>query len=505
MKSKQSLKRVVILGALGVVLIGVLAIYSSVATNLTSQIYSPEQMEFLSRNYLKSVHQMAPILNAVGAEDLVEGLVEALVIPWKISHVQAHLSAHHEEFEGVSATVYDLEFHGEYQLGTPDSTFTAVELYFPFPDNLETLHEVEFLVDGEEPLGVDYSTQGIRWSTQLFAGEEHQVSISYHADGANTFTYALPQEQRSDLEISIFVSGLTGSTIPKSSLPPTQTESIENGEVITWDYTNLIADRDIQITLPAQLSFAQRVAKLQDDFRGLATIAPFLVGFSLLSLAGVFHLSGLRLRLESYLLMGCGVALFYPLLTFLSGLVEVTIAALLSLLIITALLTMFLRLTTDQRGILWRTIFVLAIFMGFFSLGVLTPWRGIFLTGGGVLLLGLFMVLYARRPIEPEPEPKPELVQDIEVVESAEQDIIEPNIEEPTELLSLPEITDQAPDDTAFHCPYCGRKLQDDFSFCPDCGRDSSQIHLCGNCGHEQLIPPETERVFCLNCGEPLS
>jgi hypothetical protein len=501
MKPKRSLKRVAILGALGIALIGLLAVYFTVTTNLPSQIYSPAEMEFLNRNYLKSVYQMAPVLNAVGAEDLVEGLVEAIVLPWKTSHVQAHLNAHYEEFEGVSATLYDLEFHGEYLLGSPDTPFTSVEMYFPFPANLETLHEVEFLVNGEEPLSVEYSTEGIRWETQLFSGEEHRITISYHADGANTFTYALPQEQRSDVDITITISGLTGSTTPRSSLPPTITETKEDGEIIVWDYTNLIADRDIQITLPTQLSFAQRVAQLQDDFRDLAGIAPFLVGFSLLSLAGVFHLSGLRLRLESYLLLGCGIAIFFPLLTFLSGLVDVTAAALISLLVITILLATFMRQTTTETKIFWRTVLVLAVFLGFFSLGSLTPWRGIFITGGGLLLLGLFMVLYANRPVEPEPEPEP--VQEVEVDELVEANIMEP-LDEQTAEAAVPEIT-EAPDDTAFHCPYCGRKLQEDFSFCPDCGRDSSQIHHCGNCGHEQLIPPEIEKVFCLNCGEPLS
>jgi len=502
MKTKRTLRRVVILGSLGIALIGLLAIYFAVATNLPTQIYSPAQMEFLSRNYLKSVYQMAPVLNALGAEGLVDGLVEALVLPWKTSHVQAYLNAHYEEFEGVSATVYELEFHGEYQLGSPDSTFTSVEIYFPFPNNLETLHEVEFLVDGEEPLGVDYSTQGIRWQTQLFSGEEHQITISYRADGANTFTYALPQEQRSDVDITISVSGLTGSTTPRSSLPPTVTETKENGEIIIWDYTNLIADRDIQITLPVHLSFAQRVAQLQDEFRGLAALAPFLVGFSLLSLAGVFHLSGLRLQLESYLLIGFGVALFYPLLTFLSGLVEVTAAAMLSFLVITALLTIFMRITTDQRRILWRMVLVLAVFLGFFSLGILTPWRGIFLTGGSLLLLGLFMVLYARRPIEPELEPV--LLKSIEVDGATETNIIEADEEKLAEATPHPVITDEPPNNTAFHCPFCGRELQEDFSFCPDCGRDSSQVHQCGNCGHEQFVPADIEKIYCLNCGKPL-
>ena len=503
MKKKTSLRRTAILATLGIALVGLLAVYFSVTTNLPTQIYSPAQMEFLSRNYLKSVYQMAPVLNAVGAEDIMEGFVEAIVLPWKTSHAQARLNARYEEFESVSAAVYDLEFHGEYLLGSPLNVFTAVELYFPFPGNLETLHEVEFLVDGEEPFGVEYSTQGIRWETQLFSGEQHQITISYRADGANTFTYALPHEQRSDVDITITVSGLSGSTTPRNTLPPTLKETKEEGEILVWEYSNLIADRDIQITLPNQLSFAQRVAQLQDDFRDLASIAPFLVGFSILSLAGVCHLSGVRLRLESYLLIGCGVALFFPLLTFLSGLIEVAAAAMLALLVITGLLAIFMRITTSDRRLFWRTLMVLVIFLGFFALGVLSPWRGIFLTSGGLLLLGLFMVLYAQRPIEPEPEPElVENTQDMEMVEAVD---VQQDMEVQAKETSPPETEEEIADEPAFHCPYCGRKLQDDFSFCPDCGRDSSEIHRCEHCGHEQLTPPGTEKFFCLNCGEILS
>jgi predicted RNA-binding Zn-ribbon protein involved in translation (DUF1610 family) len=112
------------------------------------------------------------------------------------------------------------------------------------------------------------------------------------------------------------------------------------------------------------------------------------------------------------------------------------------------------------------------------------------------------MVLYARRPIEPDPEPAPVL--DAEVIDPPDPDFIVPNEHEAAEAMSSPISLEQSPDDTNFHCPFCGRELQEDFSYCPDCGRDSSQVHLCGNCGQEQFLPPEIEKVFCLNCGELL-
>jgi hypothetical protein len=496
MKQKFTLRRILLSVLLISSIIGLLAIYIATTSNLPNQIYSAAQLEFLSRNYVKSVYQMAPILNAIGAE----GIVDAMMLPWRTSHVRALLKARYEEFEGVSATVYDLEFHGEYELGSPTDFVTEVEIFFPFPSNLETLHEVNFLVDGEEPLGVHYSTQGIRWQTQLFPEEEHIVTVSYFADGANTFTYALPQEQRSDVDITIAVSGLTGSTVPRASLPPTEKEVNENDEVITWDYTNLIADRDIQITLPTQLSFSQRVAQLQDDFRALASAAPILVGACLLSLAGVFHLRRIRIRLENYLLVGCGLALFYPLLTFLSGLLEVTLAATLTILLITALQLTFIRLTTNQKGIIWWAGIVLIVFLGIFSLGMLTPWRGMLLTGGGLILLGTFMILYARRPVEPQPEPvslEQETIPQAEAVPSPEEP---PAISEFKSPEQDPSIEVQG-----YHCPYCGRELLEEFGFCPGCGRDARQVRRCENCGNEQFLPPDLDKVYCLHCGEPIA
>ncbi len=495
MKQKYTLRRIFLVGLLVLGVIGLLVAYFATVDNLPSQIYSEAELEFLSRNYIKSVYQMAPILNTIDAE----GLVEVMLLPWKASRVKAFLKAHYEEFEGVSATVYDLEFHGEYELGSTKQTVTEVELFFPFPSNLETLHEVSFLVNGEEPLGVQYSTQGIRWQTQLFPAEEHSVAISYRADGANTFTYALPQEQRSDVDITVTVSGLTGSTVPRTSLPPTEEEAIENGEVISWDYAKLIADRDIQITLPTHLTFSQRVAQLQDDFRALASAAPLFVVCSLISLAGVFRLNRIRLRLENYLLIGCGLALFYPLLTFLSGLLEVTLAAALTLLLIMILLLAFIRLTSNQKGIMWWTGMVLFVFLGIFSLGMLTPWRGMLLTSGGFMLLGTFMVLYARRPTEPKLEPVFQASEPFQ-----EMDVDHPSEEIISESEAMVATGDEDPGSNLFHCPYCGREMQENFRFCPDCGRDASQIQRCKNCDHEQFLLPEIENVYCLRCGEPL-
>jgi hypothetical protein len=487
-KMRKDLKwigSVIVNGLLLLGLAGLLAAYLVVVTDLPSRIYTTAQQEYLSYNRARSITQTEPTLAIVEAEDQAE----PAMLPVRESRIRATLAARHEEREGVSVTVYDLEFNSEYLVTyTGQEASATAAIFFPFPGNLETLHEVSFLVDGEEPTEAQYSLQGIGWYTELEAGEEHRIAISYQADGANSFTYSLAQGQRSDvLDVTVTVLGLEGSEVPRTSLPTTETVANYGGETFTWNYTGLIPNRDIGLNLPTHLSFAQRVAQLHGDFRLLAVLAPFLIGLFLASLAGVLHLSGMSLRLESYLLVGCGLALFYPALTFLSGLVDVSLAAALALLVTSSLLLVFLGLTAGWRQTWWRVGLLLIIFLGAFSLGMLTPWRELLLTSGGLLLVGTFMVLYARRP--PTPEPEPVQLPEAEPASALEAEPVSPPVE-------------VTPEPIKRHCPHCGRALADDHDFCPGCGQDTSRLRHCAKCGHEQFVAPELEPAYCVHCGQ---
>jgi len=464
-------------------LVGLLVAYLIVVNDLPSQILSVAQREYLSYNAGRTISQLAPTWNIVEAGDQVR----LTLLPGQESHVRATLDARYEELGSVSVTLYELDFRGVYHLLHSGPENTQVELFFPFPGNLETLHGVYFEVDGEQPPEVNYTTDGMRWRTTLQPGQEHQIVISYRADGVNSFSYGLHHNQRSDVDITVTVEGLTGSHVPKASLPPTASEVNDGQEIFTWKYSGLIADRDIQLALPTRLSFAQRLAQFQDDFRALARLAPFLVGLFIASLAGVFRLSGVSLRPESYLLAGLGLALFYPTLTFLSGVIGVVLASLMALILVSGTLLVFLGLTAGWRSTWWRVGLLLLIFLGIFSLGWLTPWRGLAASGGGLLLVGTFMVLYARRP--PAPEPEPELQPTQVSYEPEHVPILEEGIPEVAEDL---------------YCPDCGRSLADDYGFCPGCGHDTSPLQSCADCGYKQLVPAGDEPIYCIHCGELL-
>ena len=170
-KTSKQIGSVIVNGMLLVGLIGLLIAYLVVvSSNVPAHVYTPEQYAYLSYNRSRVVSQDAPVWNLVLPGEQV---VPAALSKWE-TRVRATLDARYEEQEGIVVTVYDLDFDGEYHLAYPGpAVTTTVELFFPFPSNLETLHDVRFLVDGAEPLKVQYSLGGIRWQTEMEVGEEH--------------------------------------------------------------------------------------------------------------------------------------------------------------------------------------------------------------------------------------------------------------------------------------------------------------------------------------------
>jgi hypothetical protein len=475
---------------LGVGLTAVLVTYAAVVDDLPGRIYTPVQHAFLSYNRGRMIVQEAPILNYLSSAGEI---VPAALIGDEHS-VRATLIGRYEERDRVSVTVYDLDFRGEYRLAHSGAPSATVEWFFPFPANLDTLHDVRFLVGDREPDGVDYSTQGIRWTTRLETGEELDVAVSYRAQGASSFSYSLPRERRVDVDVIVTVEGLAGSESTQDFLRPTSAKEFQNGELFSWTYQNLIADRDIQLLLPAQLSFAQRVARLQGEFQVLSHLAPALVLAFLATLAALARLSDVRLRLEVYLIAGVGLALSYPLLTFLSGLVEIRLAALLSGALVFALLIAFLGRAAGRGQFRWPVGLLLLVFLGFFSLGMLTPWRGLSLTAGAVLLVVLFMALLTRHPAGPV-----FAAQQVREPLTPEPRTAEPKSGLEEEVLSSEPA--QGPEPAGPHCPFCGNRLGETYRFCPACGHGTDQIAACSHCGSRQFIPAGQESVHCLACG----
>jgi hypothetical protein len=496
---------IVLSGVLGIGLVVGLLFFFIIVNTLESQLYTPSQSDFLSYNQGRIINQQALTANFYNdplANNGGDGISNALTANFASWENEAHatLRAYYEEQDGVSVTLYDLDFESSYHFEhAPTAVSTTLELIFPFPDNLETLNGVSFLVDGQEPDNVQYLPQNIRWQTTLLPGEEHDIIIRYQANGANSFTYGLNQARRTDkLDVELIITELNGSDIPRRSLPATAVTVPEtgSGEMFLWQYDNLVANRDIHLTLPQRLSFTQRIAALQDNFQAMGNLAPLLIILFLGATVVVFPWYQIYLPLPTHLLMGLGFILFYPLITFLSGLVGAFPAALLSAVIIVGLLLLFVKQITHVPQAVYWTAWLLFVLLGVMSLSMLTPWRSLLVTSGGVLLLAGWMVAYVRRPLPTVSEETPEpLEAEPEITPEPEPEVAP--APEPTPLPPVEPARFQA------YCPQCGRGLTDDYAFCPGCGYDGMHIHHCTACGHEQVIVDQAIG-FCVHCGEKI-
>ncbi len=405
------------------------------------------------------------------------------------ARVIATLDARYEEVEGFSATVYDLEFEGTYvvRYGGPGPT-TTVELVFPFPEGLGTLNDVYLLVDGAEPANAHYSLGSIVWQDQAESPQEREISVHYRARGIGSFEYALDRGHRLEhLDVNINVRGIGGSEVPADSLPATKVERDGNGDALRWEYDALIADRDVRVVLPARQGFAQRVAALQVPLLILGQLSPLLVVLFVGSLYAVHRLSGIWMPFSHYLLAGLGYFLFYPTLSALSSAVELPVAGAVASGGTTALLMVFLGRAVGWRRTWHHTLVLSVAFLGLFSVGAVSQLRGLMISAGGLLLVGLLMVLAARhRVARPSAEaPSADAIED----QSAD-----PGPAESPELAAPP---------SPRYCPRCGAPLGESFAYCPACGHNVAGFQRCSACGREHYLPPEAGVDHCPACGSP--
>jgi hypothetical protein len=497
------LKRISPSAVLGLILVSLIVAFVGVVGDLRTQVYTPSQRHFIEDNVYKTIAQRGVEVNFVApAGALMPAFIGALD-----NHISVELEVRYEDREGITLTFYDLNFVGLYRIANPaqatmnseaqaeeipTSTITA-ELFFPFPGTVDMLHNVQFLVDGEEPADAQYSLQGIRWQTTLSPEEEREIEVRYKAKGVGSFAYSLDHNRRiRNLDAEIQVRGVAGTEVPKHALAPSAHTPGDDGDVFSWRYQNLIADQDIAIELPARLSLSQKVEKMSPLFAGLSFLAPALMVSFLACLAMALRLSEVRLRLEHYLLMGLGFFLFYPLLIFLASVLGLTAAAALSLLVIGGLVLVFLRRVESSHQLWAYAAFLLAVFLGLFSLGLLTRWRGLLLTVGGILLVGFFMQLAARLKAKESASPPASLEQEGPTVVEAEAKV-EVEIEETAEQLT----------EETFEkfCPRCGRGLLPDYTFCPGCGHDERAFLACQHCGRQHYATDRESLAFCPSCG----
>jgi hypothetical protein len=316
------------------------------------------------------------------------------------------------------------------------------------------------------------------------------------------------------------------------SSPLTRTGDTYNVE---WKYKDLVTARDLILEIPPPF-MGNDVAKVWQRLTWAGIATALLLGLVLFA-GGVA--SGKPVTLGQFALIVLALALFYPLLYFLSHHMSVPWGFGIAFLV-----SSFLVLDNLRRWHgLWFALryggFGLVTLLGLFSAAALaTKGSGTLVTVGLVLLIWFAIrttprisawVAEAKAAAPPPPPPPPSIFRREDMAwpgeardpGSDEDDLLEfdESEEPPTGETAerAPAVTAAAPvvalaqpptepavEERKHFCAYCGGGVDEDFSFCPHCGKDARIARECEHCGTQICLPCAHNYRFCPGCGAEL-
>ena len=348
-----------------------------------------------------------------------------------------------------------------------------------------------------------------------------KIEIKYRAFGTEDFVYVLDHSERiKHLDFSITVRGTEREPAlpPRQCLDPTTPLGRTEGDFLAdWKYENLLTSRDIIIEIPPRYlgsNVVQRLPRL--TWAALATI----VLFGLILFAGGAA-SGKTATISQYVLIAMALAVFYPMLLYLSKHMRVHHAFLISFVAVSLLVLDSLRRWQGLKFAVAYGGFGLVILLGLFSVAALAEkGAGALVTAGVLVLVGFAMYAAPKVSLARTPPPPPEGAPP-SGEPPAEAEVTLAGAEDDTEGAALADdaseewraepVTDQRPQEPepppqepGRFCAFCGAGVEEEFVFCSQCGKGARIALECAQCGIQVCRNCGGDYQFCPGCGAPL-
>ncbi len=223
---------------------------------------------------------------------------------------------------------YNINFKGVYIVKNPfKKSDSTVDFNFPLPQSSGTVSNVEILVGGKEPEDVQYTTSAINWSVKFKPSEQKSFLVSYKTTGNNNFLYKVVHGNRiKEFNLKMKVNAIDKVDIPEVSIPATKTEQKGGRWEIEWNLVKMITVNDIMVQFARSLDVInQKVQILQ-----LSKYIPLFLVIFFVYLVGAGMAEKAKIDIEQYFLLSLTFFLYYPLLGYLSGLLDIKVAIALS-------------------------------------------------------------------------------------------------------------------------------------------------------------------------------
>lgn len=262
---------------------------------------------------------------------------------------------------------YNAEFSAAYTVKNTYSSVRNCSFFFPLPEGTGNISEISVIVDGEKYTGDTNYADGIYWNKKMTPGEEHDISISYNAQGTGKYKYNLTDKktQIKNLDFSI-KTNYKDIIIPDGAMVPTEEVSDNDKTLMKWKASNLVTSQDISLQFEVKGNYGKIISKM--FLYSPLTIFLF-IGFMLIITTAL----EIKLHPMHFLFMLTGFFIYYLLSSYMMSYLNIMGAVIVSLTISTAIVMYYTFLIKKGSILIKTTGAGLGIFQWVFSAAFFFP------------------------------------------------------------------------------------------------------------------------------------
>jgi len=424
-------------------------------------------------------------------------------------HIVARMDVEYVKVDGDLTPIYTLDYTGRYTYELSSQNTVAV---LPLP--MTTIEDIEIVLNDVEVLNFTVHVDEIRVSLQ--SGIVNEVEVSYQLQGAERYSHDVPHGRVIDsFYMQLTIDGIDErEALDAGSLNPDRIQKRDGEIIYTWDKKRSLLRDDISIVLPEEKDPYESYGLFLGLMIGLTIIFIVFYQSAITRLGRAVTPEDLVVLITPFILLATGVGLFL-----LGRNVGVAVGLGIAIFIIMDYLFVF-KIYKFKANIEMFSIPVLfagAVTSYSFLNGYLRTMISSILLVFAILFYVFFSIRY-KAILKPGETPvilkerilklkarteeeKEGLKSRWRASEDKWQALVGRHEQEIGRLkLTITDLKEKNVKELFVkrHCPYCSDDIDREFTYCPSCGKDVSNVNKCHQCG--ALI--DSSYAHCPNCGD---
>ncbi len=286
---------------------------------------------------------------------------------------------------------YTCHYEAVYKVANNESVAQKVHFRFDFPAKGATYSDF-FISAGDAPITEIVDTrEGVHEIVELAPGQSKEFKIVYGTRGIGEWRYRLSENTGRVKNLNLVVNTLfENHDYPDGTLSPMSSEHTSDGMKLTWTTPDLITNQDMGVVIPEKLNPGPLTSRI-------TFFAPVCLLFFFVLVAAVNIIYKVSIHPMHYLFVAAGFFAFHLLLSYMTGVVHIHIAFIISALTSVGLVTMYMSAALRGKfpwkiAVAGQAFFLILFSYSFFLKGI----TGLTVAIGSVLTLAILMKTTAK-------------------------------------------------------------------------------------------------------------